>query len=134
MLGFLFRRRDVRRRCIFHFRAGGVRRHADPIQVDQALTRHGGPEWTRLVGLVDSLRRPMTPAIAAARGPNAAAEQKRQFDAALADLVGIVRKAFGLAPLDPLTGDGVTDAECVAVLTEYLNYAEQLAEDARPLA
>ena len=73
-------------------------------------------------------------AIAAARGPNAAAEQKRQFDGALADLVGIVRKAFGLAPLDPLTGDGVTDAECVAVLTEYLNFAEELAETSRPLA
>lgn len=134
MLGFLFRRRDVRRRCIFQFRAGGVRRHADPIQIDQALTKHGGSEWTRLVTLVDSLRRPMTPAIAAARGPNAAAEQKRQFDGALADLVGIVRKAFGLAPLDPLTGDGVTDAECVAVLTEYLNFAEELAETSRPLA
>lgn len=134
MLGFLTRRRDVRRRCIFHYRAGGHRRHADPIQVDQALTKHGGAEWTRLVSLVDTLRRPMTPAIAAARGPNAAAEQKKQFDSALADLVGVVRKSFDLPPLDPETGRGVTDAECVAVLTDYLAFAEQLAEDARPLA
>lgn len=127
------------RRSIFRYRAAGERRYADPIQIDQALTRHGGQEWMRLLALVDSLRRPVTPAIAAAKSLTGDVEEgaklhREQFNAALADLVGIVRKSFGLPGLDPETGKGVTDAEAVGVLVDYLEFAEQLVEDVRPLS
>jgi hypothetical protein len=135
----LLRRLWLPRRYIFRYRVGSSTRYADPLQIDSALSRHGGKEWLQLVVLLDTLRKPLTPAIAAAKSPTGNVEEgaeahRKQFESVLIDVVGIVRKSFDLKPLDAETGDGVTDAECIDVLLQYLDFAEKLGEEVRPLA
>ena len=127
----LFARRDER--AIFTYRVAGKRYHTDPLHLERKLEEHGGKDWGELVKVVADRRKPFSPAIAAAMGEAGIAERKKQFHAAVADLVAMTRKTFDLSPLN-IDGTGTTDAEALSVLTEYLAFADGLAENALPLA
>lgn len=121
-------------RQIFAFKVGHEVRYADPIQVDLRIEKAGGPEWWRVVDVVVKLRVPVSPLAAASLDAAAITDRKHKFQASVAELVRLAREAFQLPALDTATGKGVTDAEAIGVLTDYLAFAQKLAEDARPLA
>lgn len=129
----LFPQRSKRDRLIFRYHVGRETRFADPMVLARRMEEVGGENWPQLVATVDRLRQPLPPAMAASVSAELLAKRERDFSAALMDLVRIVREVFSL-PVLQSDGTGVTDSECIELLSEYLLYSRGLANAARPLA
>lgn len=71
-----------------------------------------------------------------AREYNAAAQGMRSDDACVAAeaegvVVAVGRKIFGLKPIDPITGEGVTDSLVVEAVTAYTGWLRGKSETAQ---
>lgn len=110
-------------RQIYRFHDGTRERRVDPIVILRRLNAVPG------LALDDDL------ALAAVsdKGPEYAVEAEK----ATARLVAAARAAFGLpTPADPESVDveGLTESECLMLLTHFGNYLGGLAESSRPLS
>jgi hypothetical protein len=126
MFGFLVRRWAARRRRIFPFNDGTRKRWADPVRVYTLLT-DACPDYAALLATVaGASREPLPGAIAA----SVEADRK----AATEKLLSVTRAVFGVEPFTDAGGAirGLTDAETVALLADYLAYMNGLGELARP--
>lgn len=125
-------RRGQSRRLIFSYRAGGKRRAADPIIVQRVLEANGSSEWRTLFGVVNALAKPPSEAEASMlTTPESWQERSKRRDAAIFELAKLSREAFGLPGLTT-DGEGVTEAEAIDVLSQFIEYIGGLAEKARP--
>ena len=123
-------RRAARKRAIFHYHDGGRDRYADPLVVEAALERAAGKEdWQAQILTVRNLHKPLPGPVSDA----VVAERKEARKRETGKLLEWCREAFGIEPLTP-GGKGLTEAETIAVLTDYLFFVRGLAEAARPLA
>ena len=114
------------RRDIFHYFDGTDKRRADPLAL---MTRieDDCPDFADLLSIIAAgeeggLSIP---------SPGVKAEMSAAYKSALAKLLAVVRKAFGVKPLDQ--SGGLTDAETLQLFTRYLVFMGELAEAARPL-
>jgi len=111
------------RRAIFRYWDGRNWKRADPLAV-MATIEDRCPDFGDLLRV-----------IAADPDDVPAGELRTQaiatHQAAVKKLLGVVQHAFGVKPLDQL--GGLTHAEMIRLLTEFLHYMGRLAEAARPL-
>lgn len=129
-IGRLFARRAARKRAIFHYHDGQRNRWADPLVVESALEGSaGGEDWQAQVLLVRHLNRPAPPGLTGKVADERLDARRRETG----KLLYWIREAFGIIPLSN-DGMGLTEAETIGVLTEYLLFIGGLADAARPLA
>lgn len=128
-----FRRRETsRRRSIFRFEAGGVARAADPLEVIRILEAEGGTDWPALLSTVERLcRRPSDQEARLLKTEADWAARTKKRSEATEKLVSMIRKAFQLEPLDQ-QGRGVPSLEAIGILTAFVSFTGDLAEQARP--
>lgn len=118
-------------RDIFQFWDGSALKWADPITIHRKLGEAGG-DWE---GLVKSLgtaqtmqgRKDLSPAIAG---------QMNDVPGMIGELAEIVRKAFDCSPLTTISGKpvGLTDTECLGLLTAFLTWLRGLEAEYFPLS
>lgn len=102
-------------RAIFSFNDGERDRKADPLAVRRALVEAADGE----------LYEASVAACEPDRGPDDAPEPGASRVARLraqGRMVGIVRAGFSLAPIDPDTGKGVTEACCWAIWSAWVRW------------
>lgn len=116
-----------RRREIFVYGDGARRRRADPLEVEKVLD--AGGDWH---ALLDAAVGPDVPDGFAPPEMLRGLEGKRRE--ATEELIGLSRRAFGLAEFDPETGRGLTGFEALGVLTSFVDYVAGLAAAADPLS
>lgn len=115
-----------RRRDIFAFWDGTRKRYADPLILLQALEEAG---WEETIGAamaateVDKSK--LSPVL------RAQVEDKARL---VGDLAATARAVFGVSMVDPETGAGLTQLECVGLLTDFLAWCADAGRDFRPLA
>jgi hypothetical protein len=126
----IFRKPD--RRLIFEYTVGGERRTGDPLEIDRLLVRCGGEDWGLIVDGIAKLKTPLTPIAELAIGPEVIAERRRKFDSLVDQAVQLARQVFELPKLESASGKGYTSIEALGVLTQYVNFAAELAERSRP--
>lgn len=90
---------------VYKYSTGAEERYADPLMVEQEVSRQLGGDINRIVNDINA-------------GPPASAE-------ALALLCGAVRQAFGLVPFDPQTGSGLTAREVLALWNDFCAWGEK---------
>ena len=112
-------------RGIFRYRYAGEIRAVDPIEIDQRLKKHGGENWTDLLSVLSVAEN-------AKVDPNGrlAAEIEKQREAAVIKLVDLVRTVFSVSPIEV---GGMTGAECLRLLADYLAFLVKLKERYIPL-
>lgn len=130
----LFRRKpppdDERGEYVFAYPlSDGTTRHFDPLDV-RAKLKAALPDWQERVRDVWSGAKPLPPGTPDALA-NQRAERVEQASAALTDAASA---AFGLPPVDAVTGTGYTRVERMLVLAAYLIFSGEAVEIARPLA
>lgn len=118
---------------IFEFRIRGRRRTADPLDIDRRLIKVGGEDWIDTLVAMERLEKPWPVETAVTAGPEAVRQRGRDFAAAIEKVEAWSREVFGLPPLQQ-DGTGVSGAEAIAVLFDYISFANGLAESAVPLA
>lgn len=121
-------RRETRK--IFAFHDGKRRRWIDPLVVVRDLDRLGGKEWGSLFTVASVPLGDLFGKMPA----EAQAIATREANDATAELAALVRNVFKVSPLDD-TGcrpDGLTEAECLNLLAEFIAFLSNLAEEARP--
>ena len=118
------------RREIFAFHDGRRTVHADPLRLLQRMDERG--EWRdfaqRVLAATGVDRAKLSPELAA---------QASDTPRMVSDLAAVVRDVFGVKPVG--TGpdglpEGLTDVECVAVLSDFLVWCADTSEAYRPLA
>lgn len=129
MLGFLRRwwSRDHQRE-IFTYSDGRTQRRADPIVVGRAL-EEARPDYLETL---NTLYSEIPAELLAKAGPVVNENLRKQKEAAIATLVKAADAAFGLTPLDD--SGGLTEAERLRVLVDYLVFMQRLADAARPFS
>ena len=115
-------------RVVFRYFDGREDVHADPLLILRKLEEHGGPNWKETVQTAGR-----TEAAFDIEPPDVAKERQKRKDALLADVADMTRKAFGLSPMDK-SGEGLTEAEQIGVLSQYLEYVGGLAKEAAPFS
>lgn len=120
-----------RERAIFEYWDGSKWQWADPFQIQRDLEQHGGKGWTDYlsglsVGGGVELDK-MSPSIRQAVVDN--------FHFAVKTIAELVRKVFHVSFLRSLDGKpvGLSDAECVDLLADYLDFVSKLENEFRPL-
>lgn len=129
LIARLFRKRAARKRSIFAYHDGQSHRWIDPMLVEERMEKAGGEGWQQVVIDVRNLHRPTPPGVSGVVLAERAAARRREKG----KLLAWVREAFGILPLSA-DGKGLTEAETVGVLTDYLEFCGGLAAAARPLA
>lgn len=123
--------RSVTRRAIFAFHDGRGQRYADPMKVLAALDSRG--DWQALVQAAVT-----SAAVDTAQLSPSLARQVGDKPKLMADLAKVVQDVFEVHSLwTPPGGNGpagLTDLECVGVLTDFLTWCAKLGADYRPLA
>lgn len=109
-----------RSRNIFHFHDGSKQRRGDPIMIGTKL-EEVCPDYIELLEMIgkDATKAP----VGAVRDD--LITQKREASVKLAEAS---RQAFGVKPLTDT--EGLTQAECIHLLTDYFLFMERLARDA----
>lgn len=112
---------------VFWFRANlsGKLKAKDVFLVDDSLITHGGETWHEPLAVLQQSGL----ALEAGTFPKQAVEMRKK---ALKDLASLSRKTFGLTSLSE-DGDGVTETECVMILTDYLAWVGHVASEFLPL-
>lgn len=103
-----------RDRLVFRYEVNGRAVFADPLALRRRLIQATGGEFNTLLAEAQ-------PATGGESDP--AGEVGREN--ARERVLGAVYQAFGLTPVDPETGGGVTEEEAAAVLTAYLAWLEK---------
>lgn len=129
LLSRLFARRAARKRQIFVYHDGRRNRWVDPMLVEEVFEREGGENWQQTVVEVRNLHRPHNAALSASLVEQRKETRRRETG----KLLDWTRKAFKIEPLGP-DGSGLSEAETIGVLTEYLHFCRGLATAARPLS
>ncbi|VTS08565.1 hypothetical protein [Tuwongella immobilis] len=116
---------------IYRYWDGRQWQNADPIRIQLKLVEIGGDNWTDMLqGLraLQASKLPLTPAMQAQR--------LKQGLLALADVAELARKVFGVQPYGMEKGKavGLTEAECLGLITDFLDWVDHLVEDVRPFA
>jgi hypothetical protein len=124
-------RSNTRDRHIFVYSVGGETRHADPLEIDKLLVRHGGDDWGKLIDTVAKLKQPLDSVAEMAMGVDAIKDRKDRFDILVGKLVELSRSVFDL-PVLAQNGSGFSSIEAISVMTQYVNFVAKLTEDARP--
>ena len=114
-------------RRIFKYHDGWGWRWADPIVLQRELDKAGGDNWTAHLDIL----RLVCKQDASKLSPTLAAEQDKASDEAIEALAGIVRKAFRVQEVNR-DGYGLTEAECINLLAQFLTWMSEAEEDARP--
>jgi hypothetical protein len=127
LLTRLFTRRR-KARAIFSYWNGREAVWADPIVLQRDLDKHGGEHWT---AHIDYLRLACRMEGKDLSTP-LAAEQNKAAEEAIEALAVLVRKAFGVETIKDAGIRGLTDAECIDLLAEFMAWMRQAEEDARP--
>jgi hypothetical protein len=122
-----FRRRKRRRMEVFSFECEGVRVCRDPVVIRRKLVEHGGENWPHLVDAVYKMARD-----AKSLPPDAQKMRQAGQEKAAAELAVLVSKAFDVPPLSP-DGKGMTEADRLGVMTEFLFWCAAVVESTRPL-
>jgi hypothetical protein len=126
MLLGLFKRR---RRHVFRFRAEGRWEYRDPAEVRRNLNELN-PNWSDLVDAVTKAAKPLPDALDAP--PEMAAARASEAEAGVKELAKTVAEAFGVKPL-AADGTGMTEAERIDLLAEYLEWCAGVMRTTRPL-
>jgi len=115
-------------RLIFRFHDGTRWRWVDPVRTF-ALIDDACPQLDELLAVLRE-KPPSLPV----PGP-VGTDLRQQQKAATEKVVAVARAAFGVVPLSDAGGRpaGLTEAETIGLLTDFLEYMDALAEDARPL-
>lgn len=112
------------RREIFRYFDGQAYRYADPLLVLQALD--ATEDWQELIqaAIISTSVDPakLSPVL------RAQVEDKSKL---IGDLAGVVREVFGLKVLGP--DGGLTQLECVDLLSDFLAWCASTSRDYRPL-
>ena len=116
----------TRGRRIYRFHDGSCWRAVDPIELHERLEAAAG-DWEKLLGILAAA--PLPP------GSGAAIEERRRKEQAeaLDRLVTAARAAFGVTALAD-TGRGLTRAETVALVADYVVWLGGAADLAGPFA
>lgn len=122
MLGWIRRWWRDRHRRIFHFWDGRQWRRVDPVRIFKAINSVC-PDFGDLLELIATDLRPL-PAGALAREMSTGKSEGEER------LLVAIRQAFEVQPLDQRAG--LTDRETLQLLTTFLLYMAQLAENASP--
>src|ERR1700723_2004878 len=127
MFGWLRRRRIRRAREIFCYDTGNGIAYADPVAIDRELTAECA-DWRKQINFltIPDVGAPLSPAIRAQVEANQARAQKL--------IVGMVRKVFGVEPIDKATGRGLSETRCFNLLADYVHFCGGLAEAVGPLS
>lgn len=126
MLLGLFKRK---RRNVFRFRAEGRWEYRDPAEIRRKLSEVN-PAWSDLVDAVTKAAKPLPEALQAP--PEMAAARAEEAQAGVKELASIVASTFGVKPLSP-DGTGMTEAERIDLLAEYLEWCAGVMRATRPL-
>lgn len=127
MLGWFLRRLGLRAgRAVFRYWDGSARRVGDPVYLERALRQRAGERWPTLVELVHKAS--LDPAKHS--GP-VVAMARQKGEEAFVSLVDVVRHVFGVKPIDQ---GGLTEAECLDLLAEFVVTVGRLVEAARPFS
>ena len=118
------------KRVVFTYHNGITKVVSDPLVVLRSLEKHGGEHWAELVK--EAGRKPESGRFAVTVAGAEDAAKKKQSKA-LQDVAELARKVFLLQPLGE-TGQGLTEAEQIGVLSQYLLFCGGLAESAAPFA
>lgn len=118
------------RREIFRYHDGLQTRYADPLRLLGALDERG--DWRayvqRAVLSVDVDPTKLSPVLAA---------QVADKPRLVRDIAAVVQEVFGVTALGTDTKGkpaGLTDLECVGILTDFMNWCAATSEHYRPLA
>ncbi len=114
-------------RLIFPYEVRGQKRFADPLAVWREFLRASGGRFAALCRQARDDEDATTDASIGDDDEEAiearhAADLKRE--AAREKLYAVLCSTFGLVPFDPETGKGVTEAEVVSLLNEFLEWSE----------
>ena len=134
VFGFGARPTEPSDQKLFRYRACGKTCHVDPIEIDREIVAAGGHAWADDLDTVARLHKPLTPFMELALSGDMIRQRQEQFDAALVRLVKVSRAVFGLPAVDRATGEGVTEAQAIGVLVDFVEFSRTLAEDALPFA
>ncbi len=102
------RRRDLRRRAIFRYWDGRAFRAADPLAVYRKLATHSRFDWERHPKEIDA-------------GDAEATETT----------LAAVREVFRVTPFDTLKRTGLTEAETLTLLIDFVGYLGLLKKSIR---
>lgn len=122
------RRRRSRGRLLFAYDDGRAEVYGEPMALHRGLERELGDNWHRKVFDLRRLRKPR-PGLSAALQKARADER----DSLFLSLSAAARKVFSLRPFDHTDATGLTDGECLGVLTAFTAFMLDVAEDTRPL-
>jgi len=126
MFAWLTKFRWRNRRQIFCYWDGKAYRFIDPMVAYRGLS--DDPEY-----VMDRTPAQLQAAIDLGNSDNIPAEGKAQIERDALDLMRIManacRRVFDVQPIDPKTGDGLTDSECVALLVAFGGYLSALKKN-----
>ena len=118
------------RRAIFRFRVGGRWEYRDPAVVRQKLNS-ADPNWGLLVDRVKDGAKPLPATLDAT--PALLARRRAAVSEAAGKLAELVLAGFDVSPVQP-DGSGLTEAERLTLLADFLHFTFDLMEATRPLA
>lgn len=117
-----------RDRAIFRYHDGRAWRWADPVVLLRGVEDKLGSDWLTVLKNVEG-RDQTAPTLSSRHAAVEAADRRKTRESA----ISAADSLFGLTPLDPETGNGLTEQERMAVLAAFLYYIWGLAAAARPL-
>jgi hypothetical protein len=115
----IFRPRSDVKRGIFVYHDGRSYRHADPILIDAAITKHCGKQWLEWLSELKAVTEGPTPQ---SEKFQAITDETRQT--ALDNLIRMARAAFDMPAVTDTGGVGGIGA--LDVFGDYLNFTDQL--------
>ena len=104
---------DEAEKKIFCYELGGVKVYTDPLELRRKLIRAGAGEVDEVIERSYSeidLKNPV--AVLSHQD-----DQERR--------IAMVREAFGLATINPKTGEGVSEEDALRILTDFLGWVEK---------
>jgi hypothetical protein len=118
-------RPSARDRFIFHYKDGGRKRSADPVEVERVLIARLGDDWYQKVA---SLSKPAPAGVVGADMAEVAANKEKTRAVVLA----AINEAFDVKPYRD--GVGLTEMHRFALLDGFVRFVIDLMELARPFA
>lgn len=113
-------------RQIFRYHDGNRYRYADPIVIDRESEK-AFPGWRSAIELLE------VPDVPGGIPDNLAGKVEADRVRVLEQLVSMVRAVFAVKPLD-VSGRGLSEAECLKLLTQYVLFEGRLVEAAGPFS
>lgn len=110
-------------RGIFRYHDGNRWRHADPLEIDPLLDKHGGKVWPEWLSILNATEGQQLTG-------DFAVQVQRQREESVVSLVKLARNVFALKTADE---GGLVGAECLDVLSKYLLFLVKLRDKFRPL-